>query len=536
MIGATAGGWRLWTNGPVFSYRGDGPAPLDRFAADLAADRADPKSLDMHAVIFGWHEPSRRLSVWTDRMGTVHAYVGGRPGHTAVGTHLEAVAERSSRELDWVGLTGFCGFGFYPGDRTMFEDVRILRPATHSVFDDQGRLVSQSRYWDWSHDPEHSRTDDDFVDEFHDVWTRTIRRQLRGTRSVVPLSGGLDSRTLFAVAAPLAQSVDDPVNTLTYGYSAKSIEIRISRRVAAARGHSAFELVVQPYLLDRLDEVTGAVEGFGALSLTRQVGASSAISTLGDHVVGGHWGDVWFDTAGVPSGKPADLVTAAYAKFAKKGREWLLDNVCSPHLDTSPDDVLLQLLTEELARIPAMNDADMRLKALKTDQWSFRWTLASVRAYQLAAPTLMPFYANEVVDFFLRVPSERLPGRRLQTAYLRQHHPDLARITWQDTGMSLYERPWERATALGRRAMTKGLRTLRSEQVIERNWEVQYLSADGPERVRDLVRRAAAAATADVSSAELQRFMSDFRKSPDSSRGYVLDALVTLSVPELESP
>ena len=473
LVTASADGWRLWTNGPIFAYRGGDAAPLDRFAADLAAGRVDASSLDMHAVIFGWHEPSRRLSVWTDRMGTVHAYAGGRLNHAAIGTFLGAIAERSSRDLDWVGITGFCGFGFYPGDRTMFDDVRILRPATHSVFDDRGRLLSESRYWDWSHDPDHTPTDDDLVDEFHAVWTRTIRRQLRGTRSVVPLSGGLDSRTVFAVAAPLAETVDDPVRTLTYGYSPKSVEIRISRRVAAARGHSALELVVGPYLLDRLSEVVDAVEGFQGLAFSRQAGVSEQIASLGDHVVGGHWGDVWFDTAGVSNGETTDVATAAYGKFAKRGREWLLDNLCAPHLGTTPDDVLRQLLADELDRIPQMDDADMRLKALKTEQWSFRWTIASVRAYQLAVPTLLPFYANEVVDFFLRVPSERLPGRRLQTAYLRRHHPDLARITWQGSGMSLYEQPWEPTVALGRRAIAKGLRLLRRERVIERNWEVQ---------------------------------------------------------------
>lgn len=74
----------------------------------------------------------------------------------------------------------------------------------------------------------------------------------------------------------------------------------------------------------------------------------------------------------------------------------------------------------------------MRLKALKTEQWSFRWTLAGTHACRLAQPALLPFYGNDVVDFFLRVPSERLADRRLQTAYLKRHHPDLARVIWQD--------------------------------------------------------------------------------------------------------
>lgn len=525
---ATAAGWRLWANGPIFSYGDDEQRPLDRFAADLAEGRADPVSLDMHAVIFGWHEGTRRLSVWTDRMGTAHAYVGGRPGRTAVGTFLGAVSERSSRRLDWVGITGFCGFGFYPGDRTMFDDVRILRPATHTVLDERGSVVGQSRYWDWWHDPDHTRSDHDFVDEFHEIWTRTVRRQLRGTNSVVPLSGGLDSRTIFAAAAPKDEPTDSPVRTLTYGYSPGSVEIRISRRVAATRGHKALELVIGPYLLDRIAEVNDAVEGFQGLSFSRQAGVSSEISSLGDHVVGGHWGDVWFDAAGGLDHGVKDLVPIAYKKFAKRGREWLLDSLCAPNLEAPPDEVLHELLVEELNRIAPMDDADMRLKALKTEQWSFRWTLASVRAYQLATPTLMSFYANDVVDFFLRVPTKRLPGRRLQIEYLRRHHPDLARVTWQDSGMSLFELPWEPAVAFGRRALAKAVRTLRRQPAIERNWEVQYLGGDRPQRVREVLTRPDWGALG-ISLDLVRALADDCLLAPDAGRGYTLDTLLTLA-------
>jgi len=525
---AHAGHWVLWASGSIFSYRGDVFRPLERFATDLDAGRADPGLLDAHAVVFGWEGGRRELSVWTDRMGTVHAYVGGRDGTRSVGTFLAAVAEAAGDSLDWVAITGFCGFGFYPGDRTMFDDVRILRPATHTTFDQQGRIIASERYWNWWYDPDHARSDDDFLDEFHDIWTRTVRQQLAGTHSVVPLSGGLDSRTVFAVAAPRDGTPTDPVRTFTYGYAANSVEIRISQRVAATRGHQALELVIGPYLLERLGEVADAIEGFSGLSLCRQAGVSAEIASLGDRVVGGHWGDVWFGTAGAhESPGPVDLVSAAHSKFAKRGREWLFENLCTEHLDEAPEDVLQQVLAEELDRIPDLGDPDMALKALKTEQWSFRWTLASVRAYQLAVPTLLPFYANDVVDFFLRVPSDRLPRRRLQAAYLRRHHPDLARITWQDTGMSLYERPWEPAYALARRAVAKGLRTVRRQQVIERNSDVQYLALGiGESLTHAELLQATAGFTRErqASWSLVERSRSD----PGVVVGQVADSLVTL--------
>lgn len=533
----TAPGWTLWASGRVFSYRGQPDRPLERFAEDLATGIADPEAIDSHALIIGLESLSSELSVWVNRMGTVHGYRGGRPGHSAFGTFMPAVAERSTRELDWVGITGFFGFGFYPGDRTMFDDVQILRPATRTVFDSTGNVVRSERYWDWWLDPDHNATDNDLVDEFHEVWTRTLDRQMAGTRSVIPISGGLDSRTVFAAAVPANGRPRHPVRTMTYGYSKRSPEIRISQRVAHARGQQAMELVVEPYLLDRIDEVLDAVEGFQGLAFSRQAGASATIASLGDHVIGGHWGDVWFDTAGPATHLDSDdLMSSAFSKFAKRGREWPLEHLCAPHLQEAPESVLRQVLAEEAAMVPDLGDSDMRLKVLKTDQWSFRWTLASMRAYQLAVPTLVPFYANDVIDFFLRIPSDRLPGRRLQIAYLLRHHPDLARITWQQTGMSLDQRWWEPGIAITRRSLAKAGRIVRRQPVIERNWEIQYLQCDSPTQLRKALLTEGAPVARLATKDALAHFIITALVEPNANIGSALDSLFTINTVIASAP
>lgn len=93
--------------------------------------------------------------------------------------------------------------------------------------------------------------------------------------------------------------------------------------------------------------------------------------------------------------------------------------------------------------------------------------------------------------------------------------------------MSLYERPWEPTLALGRRALAKGLRTLRREQVIERNWEVQYLGGSRPDRLQDLLR-SSVPGTAGLSSTDVQGFIDTFLHAPDGTRGYSADSLLTL--------
>ena len=82
-----------------------------------------------HFLLCAWETESRRWHVWTDRFGTVHAYLGSGGRCTALGTFSPAVAAVSSRcRLDWTGLMGFFGQGFFPDDRTHFEDVRHRAP------------------------------------------------------------------------------------------------------------------------------------------------------------------------------------------------------------------------------------------------------------------------------------------------------------------------------------------------------------------------------------------------------------------------
>lgn len=519
-------GWRTWVVGDAFAYRGSEADVVDRMADDLAVGALAADELDVHAVVVAWHEAPRLLHVITDRLGTMQAYAAG----TRVGTFLPAVAEAGGDELDWVSITGFCGFGFHPADRTIHRDVRVLRPATWTTFDDRGREVSSTRYWSWSHAPEHGRSEASLLDELDAVLTRTVNRQTRGRSVVIPLSGGLDSRTLFAAATGPAATAA-AVETLTYGYTERSREIAISQRVAAARGHRAEPFVVGPYVFDRLGDILDAGEAYGNLTFTRQVAIADHLPALGSRVVGGHWGDVWFDTAGagpLAADPSTTLVDVALKKFSRPGGRWLLDNLCRHHLGgADPDAVLRSVVEAELDRLPDLGDADMQLKALKTEQWSFRWTLPSVRTYQLGVPTLLPFYGNELVDFVLRVPAAAMAGRSLQVAHLQRHHPDLAAVTWQQTGMPLRSGPIDKARMLAGRVTDKAARTLTGTEPIQRNWEVQYLHGTGPASVRAQLAHRELRALVDGDA--IEALLDGFFGAPTGANGYTVDALVTLA-------
>ncbi|MFQ5568388.1 MAG: asparagine synthase-related protein, partial [Rhodothermales bacterium] len=474
-----------------------------------------------------WH-------LWTNRFGTVHVYYASDGQRAALGTFFPAVAAAASdRRLDWVGITGFFGSGFFPQDRTFYQDVRILRPASHYVFDDQGILQRERRYWNWWHRPDSHRSYDDTVAEFGSLFGEVMRDQAREGRLALPISGGLDSRSTVAALTRKDTESQAPIWAYSYGYMDDSVETRIARRIAGARHLPLRRFTIKPYLFDQLDRVLAAVEGFQDVTQCRQAFVSDELAQEADYVVAAHWGDVWLDDMGVaaqhqPSGQD-DLLRHALNKMLKRGRHWLLEHVCRPHLDEEPDTVLREMVRDELARVEHLEDAGFRMKAFKTDQWSFRWTLASLRMFQPGAFPRLPFYDTRLTDFFCSVPSEYVRGRRLQIDYLKRFAPDLAGITWQAWDANLYRYQHFNTWMLPKRALKKAWRLLVRRRVVQRNWEVQFLNEQGRQGLEHWLVRPGLRLHDLVQPPATQRLLDDFYNEPGAANGYTVSMLLTFS-------
>jgi hypothetical protein len=129
--------WSAWVTGEIYSYAdvpGDTIECATRFLEEVSSSRARPESLSGRFLLMGWSADSQTWNIWTDRCGGVHAYLTGLEGNAAVGTYTAAVYEYSRRKLDWTGLAGFFALGFFPQDRTYYEDCRVLRPGSHYEF------------------------------------------------------------------------------------------------------------------------------------------------------------------------------------------------------------------------------------------------------------------------------------------------------------------------------------------------------------------------------------------------------------------
>lgn len=526
---ANACDWESWIAGEIYSYDGTPGETGDcvvRFLTDLCQGNARPESLSGRFLVLARSAKSRTWNIWTDRAGCIHAYVAGREGRRALGTFSPAVYMYSRRQLDWIGLNGFFSFGFFPQDRTYYDDCRILRASSRYEFSDAGQMIRRTEYWRWSHRPDERRNEADTIAEFGDTLSRAIRRQTSG-RVALPLSGGLDSRTVAACLPP-----DRRPLSYSYGYTQDSVEQRIAGEVAKAAGLEFNAHTISPYLFDYLPTVLDSVEGFQDVTQTRQANIVGWLDKHADHVLAAHWGDVLCDAMGLEHSRisSGDVLDHLEGKMIKRGRDWLIASLCAPELKgEAPNEVARWCLKAELDNFGHIEDADFQVKAVKTVQWAFRWTLPSIRMYQPAAVPRLPFLDAAMMDFFCTVPTWMVRGRRLQIEYLKRFAPRLARIRWQAYDANLFHYQNFNTWQVPRRAWQKLMRAVRARPTISRNWEVQFRSPGQFRNLENLLVRRESLLLDLVPREKVQSLLNEFRNAPSAGNGYTISMLATFS-------
>src|SRR3989338_5947551 len=159
-------------------------------------------------------------------------------------THLEL-------NLEAVCIFAACGF-FFDYD-TYFKNIQALKPATEYTVDSTGKILNSRLYWQWYYVPR-SISFETALDEFSQILENMIGNATKGKKVILPLSGGLDSRTLAA-----ALPKDSDVHAFSYEFSGGPHESYYGQKIAYARNFpfSAYQ-VPAGYLWNKIQALAKA--------------------------------------------------------------------------------------------------------------------------------------------------------------------------------------------------------------------------------------------------------------------------------------
>ncbi|MFC1525540.1 asparagine synthase-related protein [Candidatus Latescibacterota bacterium] len=341
------------------------------------------------------------------------------------------------RKANRLALQDYFNFAYLSGDNTLVDGVKLLRGGT--TVSVSGAEVESSTYWRFEfRNEQSSATLVDLVDEGARRYDRALERLAARFGSwAVPLSGGLDSRTILAFGSRIRDEL--PV----YHCAWYRREERIARDICQA--HGARWHGYDPLSFDYarvLQEGFAISDGnahchqYWFLPLAQDMAAKGNA----DVILDGYLMDVFFgDTF---------LVLPERSAYSDEDRRDIVNRLwrrCRPRF------VKGAFLPEFYEEYEDANRTSIRLQAQgihdeDLSNWVHRFSFHNrSNRFSVALPNVQrqlveyayPGTDPELVDLYLQVPPRLKKGAALARGILTTHAPKAAAVPWAKTGRPL---------------------------------------------------------------------------------------------------
>lgn len=201
-----------------------------------------------------WDARHKRLLLVRDRLGKKPLFYATLKDRVVFASELKALlpVPGLSRDIEPEALVDYFSLLYVPAPKSIYREVRKVRPAHLIVFDSQG--MRERSYWDIEFGAPEQRSESEWCEELLHVYQEAIRIRLR---SDVPLgaflSGGVDSSSVVAL---MSRMNGRRVNTCSVGFDEKEFDESAEAAAFAKRFNTDhFEERVRPSALSVLDRL-----------------------------------------------------------------------------------------------------------------------------------------------------------------------------------------------------------------------------------------------------------------------------------------
>lgn len=404
-----------------------------------------------------WDRRARVLHLVSDRFGANRHYVLQRPGALHVACEVKALAVFVERvEVDPAALASMLSFGYHIGELTILKNVKCLPNARHLEYRAADGQLTVQRYWDYPYGELEPWRDSEaeLAEALHGHLTRALRRQLNGVKKILlPISGGLDSRTL---AGLLAQS-GFTGEVLAYSYGQKSSrDVRYGRAIARKLGYRHVTIPTPAdFLIKHQDESAWRLDGEWTSELA-WARISHTHPALGDTrectVLSGMFGDIVsgsdiYHYRRQAGDSPLPLPELRNI-FFRCGTEYQLPDQASqlflPTHALAAEQALEAIIDRTLSPLQGMTPY-FALQRTEFEHRQRRHTATVTQSLEQDIKTISPFLDCAFVDFTLRIPFPLFHDKVLYKRMIRDHLPEVAAIPYAVTGLPLSEAPFRAA-------------------------------------------------------------------------------------------
>lgn len=372
----------------------------------------------------------------SSRLGARHLYWLATDEYVAFATRMSLIMRLPDcrPQVDRLAMMEMFNFGYVGGSRSLLAGVQLLPPAT--CLHIRPEAVTPQRYWQLDYANENSSEPfDDLVTEAIEAYRDSVDEHLRRfPRATIPLSGGLDSRTLLAFAAQRRSGI--PVHHCSW-YEG---EARIARQltdVCQAQWHEYDPLNFDyaAVLREGMNLAEGNIHShqFWFLPLIQELSSQGDV----DVVLDGYLMDVMFgDTFLIlPArrGVGADETRRIINGLWRRCRPDLVRRIFSPAFFDEYEAANHTSIDQQLSTIdePLLSN---RIQAFSLHNRSNRYSVALPNVQRQYADYAYPGTSRRLLDLYRRIPPHYKAGAKFARSILSRAEPRVAAVPWAKTG------------------------------------------------------------------------------------------------------
>ncbi len=441
----------------------------------------------------------------------------------------EFVKVQAPHSMDKKAICIFAATGFFLGTDTYWKDEKVLPPGTINSIDKEGYWVDSKPWFEWHYSPRNISFAT-ALSEFTTLFESICKEQAQDQAVLLPLSGGLDSRTQAVAYSKL----DNPVTAYSYSFKNGFAESGIAKKMAEVCNFDFKEFTIEPgYLWSHLEELASLNKCYSEFTHPRQMAVLDDFKQMEGVFSLGHWGDVFFDRGAAVGTTENTILEELYKKVIKKGGLELANALWEQwELEGSFEAYLKQRMEAMLARIK-IDNVSAKVRAFKSLFWAPRWTSVNLRVFEAAHPFQLPYYDDRMCAFICSIPEAYLADRKLQIAYIKQQSPALAKITWEAARpFNLYNYHHNRVPYnLPYRIVHKLQREIYGvlgKPYIQRNWELQFLDTQNESKLLSYLYRPEFLNF--IEKGVVDNFYQKFKTEDSVVYSHAVSMLLTLSV------
>ena len=186
--------------------------------------------------------------------------------------------------LDASAIADFFTFGFVLGDKTFFNEIKMLPPA--SVLTWKKGKIGIEKYWSckYKEEPSHENLEY-YTDRLAILLKQAVKRRMKGKHKIgVSLSGGLDSRLILSSI----NKKDYPVSTITFTFPNMDNTPRIAQKLSKTFGTNHTQLEIsKDFLISYAEKVVFLTDGLLNLRNFHSISILDEICTSADVLLDG---------------------------------------------------------------------------------------------------------------------------------------------------------------------------------------------------------------------------------------------------------